>query len=248
MRACFRAARVELTNRTLKVLIQTAYTLQDFQIAGGPDWLNTTRFDIVATAGGTVAQAELQMMLRDLLADRFKLAVHTEAREMPIYALTRARADGKPGPQLRASELDCVARRLAPPPAGRAGRSGAAVWLRGGRRERRRARVSAVAARGQLVDDAAADSGGSHRAQRPIRFRPHVDTRPDAAAGRRRPAASICPGSIQTARRFSPRFRNSWGSSSSRPGRPSRCSWSIARSYQRKTDPIRLCRCRKADD
>jgi len=112
------SGRVELTNRTLKVLIQTAYSVQDFQIAGGPEWLNRTRFDITATAGGPVAQAELQMMLRDLLADRFKLAVHTEPREMPIYALTRARADGKPGPQLRASDLDCVARRLAPPQPG----------------------------------------------------------------------------------------------------------------------------------
>jgi uncharacterized protein (TIGR03435 family) len=111
------SGRVELTNRTLKVLIQTAYVLQDFQIAGGPDWLNRTRFDIVATAGRTVSQAELQLMLRGLLAERFRLSVHTEPREMPIYALTRLGGDGKLGARLRASDLDCVAVRLAPPSA-----------------------------------------------------------------------------------------------------------------------------------
>ena len=111
----FPSGRVELTNRTLKVLIQTAYLLPDFRIAGGPDWLNRTRFDIAATAGGAVTQAELQLMLRGLLSDRFKLALHTEPREMPIYALVRLRADGRLGAQLRASNLDCVAARLAPP-------------------------------------------------------------------------------------------------------------------------------------
>jgi uncharacterized protein (TIGR03435 family) len=114
----FPSGRVELTNRTLKVLIQTAYLIQDFQIAGGPDWLNQTRFDIAATAGGAVTQAELQLMLRGLLTDRFKLAVHTAPREMPIYALTRRTTDGSLGAQLRASDLDCVARRLAPPQQG----------------------------------------------------------------------------------------------------------------------------------
>jgi uncharacterized protein (TIGR03435 family) len=113
----FPSGRIELTNRTLKVLIQTAYLLQGFQIAGGPDWLNRTRFDIAATAGGAATQAELQLMLRGLLIDRFKLATHTEPREMPIYALIRLRADGKLGAQLRTSDLDCVATRLAPPSA-----------------------------------------------------------------------------------------------------------------------------------
>ncbi len=61
-------------------------------------------------------------MMRALLADRFKLAVHTESRELPIYALTLARRDGKTGSQLRPAAVDCVAMfaargRGGPPPA-----------------------------------------------------------------------------------------------------------------------------------
>jgi uncharacterized protein (TIGR03435 family) len=51
----------------------------------------------------------LALMLQTLLAERFKLAVHNDRREMPIYALVLARRDGKLGPQLRASATDCAA-------------------------------------------------------------------------------------------------------------------------------------------
>src|SRR5262249_49894588 len=51
----------------------------------------------------------LQLMLRALLAERFKLAVHSETKEMPIYALVVARSDGRLGPELKRSEIDCAA-------------------------------------------------------------------------------------------------------------------------------------------
>ena len=47
-------------------------------------------------------------MLRSLLIERFRLETHTESREMPIYALVLARADGKLGPDLKPSTSDCV--------------------------------------------------------------------------------------------------------------------------------------------
>ena len=60
------------------------------------------------------------LMLRTLLADRFKLAMHMETKELPIYALVVARADGKLGPRLHPSSIDCqalmAARRGGPPP------------------------------------------------------------------------------------------------------------------------------------
>jgi bla regulator protein BlaR1 len=121
--------RFTATNVPLKLLIRQAYQLQDSQIVGGPNWINTDRFDIIAKAPGPLAlpapggsPGPFQLMMRALLADRFKLAVHTESRELPIYALTLARRDGKTGSQLRPAAVDCVAMfaargRGGPPPA-----------------------------------------------------------------------------------------------------------------------------------
>jgi uncharacterized protein (TIGR03435 family) len=92
--------RIEGRNRTLKLLIQNAFELQEFQIAGGPDWIDSARFDVSATANRDVTTAERGTMMRALLADRFRLATHTERRDAPIYALRLARPDGRPGPGL----------------------------------------------------------------------------------------------------------------------------------------------------
>jgi uncharacterized protein (TIGR03435 family) len=113
-------------NQTLQTLITFAYQLQRFQLIA-PDWINTARYDIVAKAGrdfpiGAFGSLSLEaIMLRTLLADRFKLAAHRETREMPIYALVVARADGQLGPRLRRPSTDfCAQRRkaaaTAPPP------------------------------------------------------------------------------------------------------------------------------------
>src|SRR5262245_50676317 len=118
--------RFSATNVTLRLLIRNAYQLQDFQISGGPTWLNSDHFDIVAkidaavqeqisARGGAMAPAAgqgptpIQLMLRSLLEDRFKLAVHKETKEAPIYALILARSDGRLGPQLKKSDVDCAA-------------------------------------------------------------------------------------------------------------------------------------------
>jgi uncharacterized protein (TIGR03435 family) len=95
--------RILVTNAPLLLLIRNAYTLQSFQIVDGPDWLNTDRFDIQATAPGNPTQPEMQAMLRRLLADRFKLVAHNDTRALPVYALTVARADARLGPQLTAA-------------------------------------------------------------------------------------------------------------------------------------------------
>jgi uncharacterized protein (TIGR03435 family) len=61
----------------------------------------SVRFDIVAKAEGNPSPAQMQMMLRTLLADRFKLVVHDDRRELMVYALVRARTDGRIGAQMR---------------------------------------------------------------------------------------------------------------------------------------------------
>src|SRR6266487_4622992 len=89
--------RFTATNYPLRFLIRNAYQLQDFQLVGGPDWIASERFDIVAKAAGDVPRTPpggppgpLQLMLQSLLADRFKLVAHKEMRELPIYALVLA--------------------------------------------------------------------------------------------------------------------------------------------------------------
>jgi len=97
---------VEARNRTLKLLIQNAFGLQDFQIVGGPEWMETARFDISATANADIAPPQVRVMMRALLADRFKLSTHTETRQAPIYALRMARPDGRLGDGLKPAGAD----------------------------------------------------------------------------------------------------------------------------------------------
>lgn len=99
--------RLTGTNVPAAALIRFAYDLPDFQVSGGPGWLASARFDVAAKAEGDASVNETRLMLRTLLADRFKLTAHTETRELPIYALVMARNDGKLGPQLRRAEADC---------------------------------------------------------------------------------------------------------------------------------------------
>jgi uncharacterized protein (TIGR03435 family) len=104
-----------ITNQPLRPLIVFAYGLLPQQVVGGPAWIDSTRFDIVAQAGGTIPPSQpggppgpAQLMLQRLLAHRFNLAVRSEMREMPIYALTLARGDKQLGPRLRPSQTGCV--------------------------------------------------------------------------------------------------------------------------------------------
>jgi uncharacterized protein (TIGR03435 family) len=124
------------TNITLRLLIRNAYQLQDFQISGGPNWMASDHFDLIAkmpegfqpTPGPPApgsGPGPIQLMLRALLADRFKLAAHNETKDSSIYALIVARSDGKLGPQIKKSETDCAAifaagrgRGPVPPPPG----------------------------------------------------------------------------------------------------------------------------------
>jgi uncharacterized protein (TIGR03435 family) len=99
--------RLTGTNVPAAALIRFAYDLPDFQVMGGPNWLSSDRFDIVAKAEGDASVAQERVMLRRLLADRFKLIAHTETQQLPIYALVIARSDGRIGPRLRRAEGDC---------------------------------------------------------------------------------------------------------------------------------------------
>jgi uncharacterized protein (TIGR03435 family) len=100
-------------NLSLKDLIQFAYALPKSQILGGPPWLDSTMFDIVAKSDPSIdaelqalpsdqARRRRQLMVQALLGDRCKLAAHQETRELPVYALVVA----KGGPKFKPSETN----------------------------------------------------------------------------------------------------------------------------------------------
>ena len=104
------------TNVTPSRVINVAYLpLLHDQILGGPGWLETDHFDVVGKAANTPAPDQIQAMLRAMLADRFKLVVHKDTRELPVYTLVLARTGGQLGPQLRRSAASCSASRDASP-------------------------------------------------------------------------------------------------------------------------------------
>ena len=107
--------RIVTTNFPLRSLIVNYFGLQPQQLTGGPDWIDSARYDITAQFSGEIGITEpgivgpLNLMLQRMLADRFRLAVHTETRELPIYALSLARADGRLGPRIGTAAIDCQA-------------------------------------------------------------------------------------------------------------------------------------------
>ena len=81
---------------SLKTFLKTAYGIEDIQIAGGPKWLDSELFDIDAKPPSPFASpAEMKLMLRALLAQRFKLSTHTDTNALPVYSLIVAKTGAK---------------------------------------------------------------------------------------------------------------------------------------------------------
>jgi uncharacterized protein (TIGR03435 family) len=100
---------IHIQNTPVRLLIINAYGLKPFQLVGGPNWVGSERFDIVARPPDKTPPTQLPVMIRTLLADRFKLKAHMEIREQPIYELVLARDDQRLGPGLTKSDTDCAA-------------------------------------------------------------------------------------------------------------------------------------------
>jgi uncharacterized protein (TIGR03435 family) len=107
------------TGTTLKFLITFAYDVRDFQVSGGPGWINSDRFDIMAKSDRDASESapddlskmtdaqmktgveQMRAKLQALLADRFQLTIHHETKDQPVYALVI----GKNGSKLKESEV-----------------------------------------------------------------------------------------------------------------------------------------------
>jgi uncharacterized protein (TIGR03435 family) len=104
--------RIATTSTSLLFLITWAYDVHSDRLYGKPSWLDSVRYDVVATASQDGRPApprpgqptELQQMMQALLAERFKLVIHRETRELSMYALLVA----KGGPKIRLTEAPAV--------------------------------------------------------------------------------------------------------------------------------------------
>lgn len=117
-------------NMTLREIVSIVYPTDGGrfrhadQLVGGPGWFDSARFDIVAktdvrggdtnkpgftaTAADREAVERVRLMMRRLLAERFKLRVHQEMRELPIYELVVLKQTGELGPDIKRSTVDCM--------------------------------------------------------------------------------------------------------------------------------------------
>jgi len=127
-----RGDRYELRMATMVDLIRTAYGVDADKVLGGPIWLESDRFDILAKAPPNTSPENIKLMLQALLADRFKLVLHPETKDLPGYALTagkkpllkEAEAGGDTGCKmviqgidgLQAAARSAAAQGGAPPP------------------------------------------------------------------------------------------------------------------------------------
>jgi uncharacterized protein (TIGR03435 family) len=114
-----------LVNGPVRLLIGSAYPGLQSEPEGLPPWAITDRFDVTATASqtGMPSAEDRRAMILALLASRFKFAAHIETREQPAFDLVVARSDGRLGPGIKPSEVDCAARAAAQRAAAEAARA-----------------------------------------------------------------------------------------------------------------------------
>ena len=113
--------QITYSNVTLKNVMMAAYDVKGYQITG-PKWLDSERYDIVAKIPKGSSKEDVKLMLQNLLAERFKLALHKESKELPIYALVVA----KGGAKLKETVEDTPAAGTAAAAPGGSGPSGGA--------------------------------------------------------------------------------------------------------------------------
>jgi uncharacterized protein (TIGR03435 family) len=187
-----RGRRYEGINAPLWMVLTSAFDLgfEVGRLVGVPDWTRTERFDIVGTLPESAGRLQLPQLLEAMLADRFHLAVHREMRDAPIYALVLARADGRLGPRLRKSAVDCQALAArGPAPAPEPARAPAcqsqidAAILGRGQRLSTLARMLTPFAERTVIDRTGLVGGFDFDL-----------TLPEQNAGRRRPGETAAPG------------------------------------------------------
>jgi len=83
----YKGGRYEVRQATMVDLISLAYGVNSDRILGGPSWLEMDRFDVIALAPGNTTPDAVKAMLQNLLAERFRLVLHSDKKDLPTYAL-----------------------------------------------------------------------------------------------------------------------------------------------------------------
>jgi len=107
-----------MSNLPVAGFVREASPVKVREVFGLPEWAQTERFDVTVKPPPGVNELSRRAMWRAMFVDRMKLSAHVEQRERTIYALVTARSNGKLGPQLKASALDCTPRPETPPAPG----------------------------------------------------------------------------------------------------------------------------------
>ena len=94
--------RLTIDAATLRQIVGLAYGIQRVRVTGGPSWADADQYTIIATDSLGTSQDQVRMMLQALLADRFKLALHHEAKELRAYRLV----SGKNSPTLQEAKAE----------------------------------------------------------------------------------------------------------------------------------------------
>jgi uncharacterized protein (TIGR03435 family) len=106
-----------MTNVSIGQFIRSAAPVPVREVIGLPDWASTERYDVTAKPPADSTREQRSEMWRTLFAERMKLVAHVEEKERDTFALVVARSDGRLGPQLKPSTLDCSPRPPGSPPA-----------------------------------------------------------------------------------------------------------------------------------
>lgn len=107
-RGGFFSGRFDMRGATMLTLIAAAYNVDTGMVLGGPSWLDSDRFDVIAKAPSPTPPEDVQQaMLQALLADRFKLAIRRERKDMPVYFLEVGKKGPKLQPAAKPGDPDC---------------------------------------------------------------------------------------------------------------------------------------------
>ncbi len=105
-----------MTNQPIRSILARAAPVPVREVIGYPDWVERERYDVVARPPAGATAEQRAAMWQALFADRMKLRAHVEEREQDTYALVVASSDGRLGPDLMPSTLDCAPRAPGAPP------------------------------------------------------------------------------------------------------------------------------------